>query len=457
MYLSIMPETLQLRTGESVKLKLYGMTMDNSELLLAPNKVKWEIYGDEGAATITEDGMLTARKTGEIVINAKYTVSSDKVYEDAIIINLLPQEENTGSGDNSGGGNNGSTGGNNRRYNNEGDNKESKGTGASLRRNMKFKANEEINLPGQIRIRFTGEEEVQNGYFEVYEIEDLMKYRQLSGKKDFVSNIFDISIPEGYKLKSPVELTIYFNKNKVKDFKRLAIYVYNEKTGLWDLVGGIVDEVQGTITVRLSHFSKYAVMENSQLIIMTDLDNHWAKDAVYRLVDKGIVNGIVNGIKYADGDYRYEPEKPVARAEFSKMLALASGYEFENNNVDLSNFADDKEILAWIRSYLKYCNEKGWINGKAVYMKPNDTITRAEAGVMVSIALGFTASNKNIKAPFANKKEIPEWAAVYIDELVNKKLMKGLPDGTFRPNEVMNCSDVVSLIDNYIRMQNDSY
>jgi len=442
----IMPEIVQLRAGESVQLKLYGITMDNNELLLASDKVSWQIYGDEGAAAITEGGMLTASRTGEIVVSGRYILSPDKAYEDAIIINILPNRRDPDDSRD-----------NRDRYYDEVDIKESKETGYLFRKMMNFQANEEVKLPGQIRLKFTGREELPNGYLEIHEIKDLLKYRPKSGKKSFVSNIFDIRIPEGYELNSPVELTIYLNKNKVKNLKHIFIYVYNEKTGQWDMVGGTVDEVQGTITVRLSHFSMYAVMENSELTIMTDMDNHWAKDAVYRLIEKGIVNGI----KTPDGDYRFEPEKSLTRAEFSKMLALSSGYVPDNNAVDLSKYADDKEILAWARPYLKYCNDKGWINGKGigneVYMKPNDTITRAEAGVMIARALGFSGDDKNIKAAFPDKKEIPDWAAGYVDELINKKLMQGRPDGTFRPNEIMNRAEAAALIDNYIRMQNDSY
>ena len=440
----IRPDISQLRAGESVQLNLYGVTMDNNELLLASDKVSWQIYGDEGTAAITSGGRLTANRTGEIVVSGRYILSPDKAYEDAIIINIIP---NLGNRDDD----------RDRDRDNKTDEKESNESSSLIRRRMNFQANEEIRLPGHIRIKFTGREELPKGYLEIHEIKDLLKYRPKSGKKSFVSNIFDIRVPEGYELNSPVELTIYFNKDKVKDLKRIFIYGYNEKTGQWDMAGGTVDEVQGAITVRLLHFSLYAVMENSELTIMTDMDSHWVKDAVYRLVDMGIVNGI----KSADDSYKYEPEKPVTRAEFSKMLALSSGYVNDNNDVDLSDFEDDEEILAWVRPYLKYCSENGWIKGKAagskIYMKPNDTITRAEAGVMISRALGFEAKDKNIKAAFPDKNEIPDWAAGYIDELVDKKLMHGRPDGAFRPNEVMNRAEVAALIDNYVRMQNDSY
>ena len=62
-------------------------------------------------------------------------------------------------------------------------------------------------------------------------------------------------------------------------------------------------------------------MENSGITVMTDMDGHWAKDEVYRLIDRGIVNGI----KSSTGEYIFEPERTVTRAEFAKMLARWEG------------------------------------------------------------------------------------------------------------------------------------
>jgi hypothetical protein len=301
-----------------------------------------------------------------------------------------------------------------------------------------------------MKLSFTGNEIFTNGYIEVYEIKDLIQYRQQSGNKDFLSNILDIRIPEGYQFNSAVELTIYFDKNKVKDIRKIGIYVYDEKTGVWNLVGGAVDEENGSVTIKLPHFSKYAVMENSGMMRMADMDGHWARDSVYRLIDRGIVNGV----KSAEGEYSFEPERTVTRAEFAKMLSLSEGYLQNDADTDLSNFVDDTDIQPWARPYIKYCSKKGWIKGKvmgeAVYMKPNDTITRAEAAAMISRALGFAATDKEAKAEFSDKGKIPAWAAVYVDKLLENKLMQGYSDGTFKPDKVLTRAEAAKIFDTYV-------
>ncbi|MPN38039.1 hypothetical protein SDC9_185562 [bioreactor metagenome] len=137
------------------------------------------------------------------------------------------------------------------------------------------------------------------------------------------------------------------------------------------------------------------------------------------------------------------------------MLSLSSGYVPDNGDTDLSQFADDREILPWARTYMEYCNKRGWMNGKgigkAVYMKPNDLITRAEAAAMISRASGFAAADKNIKAAFFDKNKIPDWAAGYIDRLTEEKLMQGYSDGSFRPDQVLIRAEAAALFDNYLK------
>jgi hypothetical protein len=435
----VMPAVEQLKVGESLQLGLYGVTEDGSEVLLDGNKVSWSLYGTNSAAAINENGLLEVKKPGEIIVSGQYTVSNNTTYEDALMINVPAEPTDDDDDDDTD-----EIPGNNISNINGGTDPHS-----LVRRVLNFKADEEIEIPGLMRLRFSGNESMPGGYLEVFEIKDLLKYRQQSGNKDFVSSIYDIRVPEGYEFNSPVVITIHFDKNKVKNLKHIAIYVYNEGTGLWEFVGGVVDEKNGTITAICPHFSKYAVMENSGMTIMTDMEGHWARDAVYRLIDRGIINGV----KTAGGEYRFEPERAVTRAEFAKMLSLSEGYLQNETNIDLSSFEDNLEIQAWARPYMNYCSKKEWIKGKsaggAVYMRPNDMITRAEAAVMISRALGIEMADKIEKAGYTDKGKIPGWAAGYIDKLNELKLMSGDSGGTFGPDRVLTRAEAAKIFDTY--------
>lgn len=450
----VSPSISHMRAGESIQFRLYGVTEDDKRVLLEQDKTSWQLYDTETVAALTPEGLLRANKPGEIIVNGKYSVSAETAYEDAITLGLLPaaavQENNDGDDED------------------EEDEEErtdiqqnivpvNNGVQAPglLKRFMDFKANEEVTIPGLMTIKFSGKELLPGGFIEVHEIKDTTNYIQQDGEKDFVSNILDIRVPEGYKFNSPVGLTIYFDKTKVKDIRHIAMYVYDEKTGTWEIVGGTVDERNASITASCPHFSKYAVMEDSRLVIMEDMNGHWARNEVYRLVSRGIINGV----KGYDGRYRYEPERTVSRAEFAKMLALSAGFRENNTNEDLSYLKDFGDIKPWALPYLEYCSGKGWIKGKSIgkelYMKPADTITRAEAAAMVSRAVGFAAAEGVIKSNLSDKNKIPAWASGYIDKMIEKKLMLGYSDDTFRPDKVLTRAEAAKIFDTYVSQKDN--
>ena len=83
-------------------------------------------------------------------------------------------------------------------------------------------------------------------------------------------------------------------------------------------------------------------------------------------------------------------------------------------------------------------------------MKPQDPITRAEAAAMISRSLKLSAADKEIKAEFSDKDKIPQWAAAYIDKLLEKKLMQGYSNGTFRPDRVLTRAEAAKIFDTYV-------
>ncbi|MGE5677842.1 MAG: S-layer homology domain-containing protein, partial [Pseudomonadota bacterium] len=434
-YLS--PEIQQLTSGDSIQMRLYGVTKDNKEILLGNDKVEWQIYDKEGAAALNGDGLLTGVKAGEVIVTGRYELSGETAFEDALLIKVVPKSESNNSDEGD-------------RDNDRENRSRTDNLSGILKTALSFQAGEEIDIPGLIKLRFTGNESSPEGSIQVFEIKELTKYRQLSGPKDFRSNIFDILLPDGYKLSSPLELTLYYDRNKVNDIKHIAIYFFNEEKGLWDLAGGTVDEHNSIVTVKMPQMGKYAVMENSGMILMADLNGHWARDSVYRLMDRGIVNGI----KTAEGEYRFEPERTVTRAEFAKLLSMAAGYREKDAVMSLTDYRDVGDIQPWALPYLWNCSEKGWIKGRSkgseVYIKPNDSITRAEAAVMIARSLGIDPDAKIKPAGFSDRDSIPSWAAAYIEQLQEKRLLMGYSDGSFKPDRVLTRAEAAKIFDKYV-------
>lgn len=109
----------------------------------------------------------------------------------------------------------------------------------------------------------------------------------------------------------------------------------------------------------------------------SDVEGHWAKEAILMMSSLGIVNG------YTDGTFR--PENLITRAEFATMMA-----RFEDiTHVKAKAYFSDVDESHWAFKTISFAKVMGWISGYADgTFKPNHPITRAEAVTIVNRYLG---------------------------------------------------------------------
>jgi hypothetical protein len=77
---------------------------------------------------------------------------------------------------------------------------------------------------------------------------------------------------------------------------------------------------------------------------------------------------------------------------------------------------------------------------------PNRHITRAELAVMLLRTLQTPVSQEPSVLPFSDKESIPAWAQSAISTGVSKGMFSGYPDGTFRPQQTINRSEMAVMI-----------
>jgi len=89
----------------------------------------------------------------------------------------------------------------------------------------------------------------------------------------------------------------------------------------------------------------------------------------------------------------------------------------------------------WAESYITELIDQKIINGyEDNTIRPNGEITRAEATKIIVTAIGDSASD-TISYSFADNGDIPEWASGYVQTAVDKGIMTGYEDNTFKPNQ----------------------
>lgn len=144
----------------------------------------------------------------------------------------------------------------------------------------------------------------------------------------------------------------------------------------------------------------------------------WYAPFVAKLDAHNIASG------YADGTFR--PNEKVTRAEFTKMIVLAMGWEVETPTA--TSFPDVAEG-GWAHAYAECGKAHGVLDG---YMdgsfRPNNPIKREEAAKIVARTLNLPDGASSLKDVNSS------WAKGFINSCVTAGIIDGYPqDSTFRP------------------------
>lgn len=133
-----------------------------------------------------------------------------------------------------------------------------------------------------------------------------------------------------------------------------------------------------------------AVEESTAAVTYCDMEGSAALLPAMRLAEKGVMIGETIG-----ASAYFHPEQEVSKAEFLAMTLCAAGVEVSESD-SKTTFADDGDIPAHLRKYVSFAADKRYIEGEEVegasYFYPDQTVTYADAAVMLQNVLGLTAS-----------------------------------------------------------------
>lgn len=181
------------------------------------------------------------------------------------------------------------------------------------------------------------------------------------------------------------------------------------------------------------------VEENTTSVSYCDMEGHRALLPAMRLAERGVMIGETIG-----ASAYFHPEKVVSRAEFLAMTLCAAGIDVPDSDAATA-FADDDEIPDYLRRYVSYAAEKGYVIGSTAdgtgYFEPTRAVTYAEAAVMLQSVLGLTA--EGVTSVFAEEDTVPAWAESAVWAVAEAGLF---PDGVFAADSVVNRADAAVMI-----------
>ncbi|MBE5040810.1 S-layer homology domain-containing protein [Ructibacterium gallinarum] len=165
----------------------------------------------------------------------------------------------------------------------------------------------------------------------------------------------------------------------------------------------------------------------------SDTTGHWAQEAIEKWSEYGIIEGF-------EGNFK--PDDAITRAEMAVIIDRLMIYPAATEN-PFSDLTED-----WYKEAVLKAAENEVLFGYDGMARPNDTITREEAAVMLARALHIEP--KTGELPFSDRDEVSDWATGYLTAMAEKKYIRGFADGTFAPQETMTRSYTIALLNNTI-------
>ncbi len=172
--------------------------------------------------------------------------------------------------------------------------------------------------------------------------------------------------------------------------------------------------------------------------------DHWAFNYIAELVNKGVLAG------YEDGSFK--PDSTVTRAEWAKIMVLAAGLPVNDNNVYFTDMGNH-----WANAYVNTAKDylAAYTDGT---FKPDQAAVREDVTVSMVKLKGYDVSNVDYSylSQFTDVNSISNSLKAYVAVAVEKDLISGFDDGTFRGQNTLTRAEAATLLWRAFQYGNDN-
>jgi hypothetical protein len=188
--------------------------------------------------------------------------------------------------------------------------------------------------------------------------------------------------------------------------KECGAYCYTPTDGFTgkDRFVYVVRDCYGNFTAPAS--VEIEVEKRLSAVTYKDMDAHPSANAALVMEAKGIMSGTRVG-----DDMYFSPGTAVTRAEFVAMAMKAHGLRADST-LTSTYFDDNEQIPLSLRGYVATATRlgivRGSFGGEGLCFRPNDTVTRSEAALIMS---KITGKSGGTEIPtVADTEALPLWA-----------------------------------------------
>ncbi|BAU28999.1 S-layer family protein [Aneurinibacillus soli] len=156
----------------------------------------------------------------------------------------------------------------------------------------------------------------------------------------------------------------------------------------------------------------------------SDINNSYAKDAIQKLANEGILNGI--------GEGKFSPTGTITRQDFAIVLAKALNLDTTQApaTFTFSDIPSDHYAFKYVEAAVKAGLIKG--NGDGTFGN-GQSLSRQDMAVIFVRALGVDAKGKAADLKFSDASSISDYAKDAVGAAVELGLISGNTEGTFNP------------------------
>jgi hypothetical protein len=203
-------------------------------------------------------------------------------------------------------------------------------------------------------------------------------------------------------------------------------------------------------TAALAQGNGNGSYDNTKVEIHLTFDDlksaEWAVRYIASLASKRVFDG------YEDGTFK--PDNTVSRVEAItaavRLMGLRSQAESSAEMNTKLNFKDANAIPSWAVGYVAVALENDLFTESDDMVQPQKAGDRLWATTLLVKALKLDAQAKakmNATLPFKDAKQIPAGSVGYVAVAIEKGLVDGFEDNTFRPNQPVTRAQLAALLD----------
>jgi hypothetical protein len=160
-----------------------------------------------------------------------------------------------------------------------------------------------------------------------------------------------------------------------------------------------------------------------------------------------IVRAVGEGLLKPELNGKLHPNRPIDRGEFAKMVKQSSIFNLQSSKTDISlEFSDLNKEDEYFDA-VQVLVERGVVKGYGDgTFRPLQSLTRAE-GVKILLAIsGYVSKDAPDTYPEIPFSDVVGWEKPWVEEAVRRGMVRGYGDGTFRPHGKLTRAEALKIM-----------